>query len=835
MYLSMKKSSVEVQIELFNTVLDLELKLSFILDYQNQTRSYVNGTSYLVDILHFDGDSLFARDVFLIAGGCPRATFEVLNNTIKVPYNFIESSVGNIGSLETCPYTGRPYVYLPCYQNSSWGDEPYFSPCLKPPDKKEQTTMPSILLPSSSSSPSIAHPYFNISIEELARLPMNSYNDFANVLSDLNHESAHFKSRSNISSVANIIDSLKTNNQNKNNQIYANIYSVVDKLLSSESILKLQEVKTSNRSIVKLLSSLERFTQNLKSDRLEQNFIETNLAVSIVDMPNNRTKPIIGFAFDSIKNQTYPIESNDRQKNLTVVLLDSQALSQQNRLTFSVYNQLSGLFDEKQYRVLTRIISLTIDKPELTKNLGSFVKLNFYLEKNYEKEYGNLTCAYWHIFDNMTAQWSTDGCYLIGVIDRNVMCECNHLTHFAVLMDIEQKPTSKSIEQVLSIITLAGLFLSSIGLCLTILTFIFFAKLRRHFSQKSLLLLSINLLFVNILFSIIGLCRLTHLSCIIIASALHYFILSSFSWMFIMAIIQYLLFVKVFPRTISAFTRKAAAFAQVVPSIPVIAVLAVDPSHYTRRSDGLCWLSDLPFYLSFILPIVLYILINSLVFSIVAHSLLCGTTGQQLRSTQMAESQRVSRFLVALSCFVVLGLTWIFGLLAIGPMRDLFQILFCTFATLTGFFIFLLYIITSKAKRKCWNNAFKTLGISSIYSPTLSTSSGLNGTKEFSTSSTNDQQKVPSRLAQFPSQPQHFIDAYMPSSPPAPAPPLPLPPSFLIEGDDPLNTTSLTNDFYEPKHLRIPQTNYGYESNPPTTSLDDYSLFYAAYHDGTKL
>ncbi|CAF4336698.1 unnamed protein product, partial [Rotaria magnacalcarata] len=70
---------------------------------------------------------------------CPRATFEFFNNTIKVPYNFIESSVGNIGSLETCPYTGRPYVYLPCYQNSSWGDEPYFSPCLKPPDKKEET------------------------------------------------------------------------------------------------------------------------------------------------------------------------------------------------------------------------------------------------------------------------------------------------------------------------------------------------------------------------------------------------------------------------------------------------------------------------------------------------------------------------------------------------------------------------------------------------------------------------------------------------------------------------------------------------------------------------
>ncbi|CAF5144345.1 unnamed protein product, partial [Rotaria magnacalcarata] len=143
--------------------------------------------------------------------------------------------------------------------------------------------MSSILLPPPSSSPSIAHPYFNMSIEELARLPMNSYNDFANVLSNLNQESAHFKSTSNISSVVNAIDSLRTKNQNMNNQIYSNIYSMADKLLSSESILKLQEVKTSNRSIVKLLSSLERFTQNLKSDKLEQNFIETNLAVSIVD------------------------------------------------------------------------------------------------------------------------------------------------------------------------------------------------------------------------------------------------------------------------------------------------------------------------------------------------------------------------------------------------------------------------------------------------------------------------------------------------------------------------------------------------------------------------
>lgn len=122
------------------------------------------------------------------------------------------------------------------------------------------------------------------------------------------------------------------------------------------------------------------------------------------------------------------------KENLTVVLFDSQALVQQNRLTFSVYNSRNGLFDETQHRVITRVISLTIDKPNLTKNLGRFVKLNFYLDHNYNQELTSIKCAYWRINDNMTAQWSTDGCYLINIIDRNVMCECNHLTHFAVLM-----------------------------------------------------------------------------------------------------------------------------------------------------------------------------------------------------------------------------------------------------------------------------------------------------------------------------------------------------------------------------------------------------------------
>ena len=77
----------------------------------------------------------------------------------------------------------------------------------------------------------------------------------------------------------------------------------------------------------------------------------------------------------------------------------------------------------------------------------------------------------------------------------------------------------------------------------------------------------------------------------------------------------------------------------------------------------------------------------------------------------------------------------------------------------------------------------------------------------------------------------------MPSSPPPPAPPIlpPPPPPLLIEDDHSLSKASVTNHFYEPRHVWAPETNYIYETNQMSTSVDDYSLFYASNHDSTKL
>ena len=137
---------------------------------------------------------------------------------------------------------------------------------------------------------------------------------------------------------------------------------------------------------------------------------------------------------DPISNQTFSMGPNELRNRSTTIMLDSQALTRQNRLAFSAYDQRSGLFDDEQYRVLTRVLSLTVDKPVLTEHLRSFVKMNFYLKNHFKRENVSITCAYWHIRDNQTASWSTDGCHLIDYTEENIVCECDHLTHFAVLM-----------------------------------------------------------------------------------------------------------------------------------------------------------------------------------------------------------------------------------------------------------------------------------------------------------------------------------------------------------------------------------------------------------------
>ncbi|XP_046549118.1 uncharacterized protein LOC124259074 [Haliotis rubra] len=143
----------------------------------------------------------------------------------------------------------------------------------------------------------------------------------------------------------------------------------------------------------------------------------------------------------------------------------------------SVENKGSGdltVTDMEQGKVTTMINSkiLSASVPNvIIANLTDPVILHLpHLKKNAV----NPRCVFWR--DN-GAGWSTDGCEVKeDVKDTYTVCACNHLTNFALLMDVFEEGTtiSETDRVALSFISYIGCGLSLLCLLLTLLTYLMF-------------------------------------------------------------------------------------------------------------------------------------------------------------------------------------------------------------------------------------------------------------------------------------------------------------------------------------------------------------------------
>ncbi|KAK2560146.1 Adhesion G-protein coupled receptor D1 [Acropora cervicornis] len=120
--------------------------------------------------------------------------------------------------------------------------------------------------------------------------------------------------------------------------------------------------------------------------------------------------------------------------------------------------------------------------------------------------------------------WSQDGCTLAEDQKDAIMCRCNHLTNFAVLMEVGETKISASDKNALGIVTYIGTSLSLFGEIITMLVYIFVCNVK----------------------SIQSHIRLNMLLCIAVAITINYFYLVAFAWMVMEGVMLYLKVVKVF-------------------------------------------------------------------------------------------------------------------------------------------------------------------------------------------------------------------------------------------------------------------------------------------------
>ena len=140
-----------------------------------------------------------------------------------------------------------------------------------------------------------------------------------------------------------------------------------------------------------------------------------------------------------------------------------------------------------------------------------------------------------------------------------------------------------------------------------------------------------------------------------------------------------------------------------------------------------CVVRGLPFYIGVVVPVTLIFIKNFIVLVLVLR----GITNSQFKKNKKRELMVSAR--IAFACSVLLGTTWIFGILAIGDLRYFFQCLFCVFNSLQGCFIFLFYTARNTEARKHWRRTLR-LQHSRTYSTMSGTKSSRHGSsgKSFS-------------------------------------------------------------------------------------------------------
>ncbi|KAM9230327.1 cadherin EGF LAG seven-pass G-type receptor 1 isoform 1-T1 [Dugong dugon] len=300
-------------------------------------------------------------------------------------------------------------------------------------------------------------------------------------------------------------------------------------------------------------------------------------------------------------------------------------------------------------------------------------------------------CVFWNhsIPLGGTGGWSAKGCELLSRNRTHVTCQCNHLTSFAVLMDVSRREHGEVLP--LKIVTYVALSLSLAALLVAFVLLALVRTLRSnlHSIHKNLIVA----LFCSQLVFGIGINQTENpFVCTVIAIILHYVHMSTFAWTFVESLHVYRMLTEA--RNInSGPMRFYYVVGWGVPAVITGLAVGLDPQGY--GNPDFCWLSlrDALIW-SFAGPIGAVIVINAVIF-VLSAKVSCQ------RKHHYYERKGVTSLLRTVFLLLLLiGVTWLLGLLAVNRDSLAFHYLFAIFSCLQGLFVLLFHCVFNREVRK---------------------------------------------------------------------------------------------------------------------------------------
>ncbi|XP_048589930.1 adhesion G protein-coupled receptor E3 [Nematostella vectensis] len=489
------------------------------------------------------------------------------------------------------------------------------------------------------------------------------------------------------------ISQLSVEDRNSMQQVSKAYEGMVDELASLQQVMG----TSSRMAIVEDIESfaLEYAEHHIdgENNRLMINNKNIGIEMIIVDPTNSSTSDI-----------TLPSEHTDIH-DVQITLPSSVIGSQEKRIVTIIYkddlvSSSETNTDNGERKLNTRILSCSI-LPRVTPPFTDHVRLVFpHLKKT--QDTSSSDCVFWKTSKNLdqVGAWSEEGCRVVTSSATQTICACDHLTNFAVLMQMTPEKVLEEHELGLAVVSYVGLFLSLFGELSTIITYLTFLNRQLEKTQIRVNLVANLAMAQIILMSGINATK-NRIVCVAVAALIHYFYLAAFCWMLIEGVYLYRLVVKVFQTNMKM--KYAYCFCYGFPALVVVGSLFAAAfgtgGISTYVNEHFCWLAHANHLIwTFVGPVVAITTANLVILITVIREMSNLKSVKTINSINMSSIRTSAR-----ACMILLplfGVTWLFGLLSLGNVGGVAgRYVFTILNSLQGFMIFVFHCVRSTELR----------------------------------------------------------------------------------------------------------------------------------------
>ncbi|XP_048856242.1 adhesion G-protein coupled receptor D1 isoform X4 [Brienomyrus brachyistius] len=444
---------------------------------------------------------------------------------------------------------------------------------------------------------------------------------------------------------------------------------------------------------------------------------------SLMKIPQNISLSHYRFPTQGKNYISVPGEAFSNKAQTTIVGLFYHTMHNYYREISPLQTRIDGAagFKDHKIQVTSFLISLNVEpSPALSINLSGsplikIVLTHFLTMQQYSlaSNHSNKVFLYCAFLDYSTKEgiWSNQGCVRSeGNLSYSV-CLCNHLTNFAILMQVVPLELTTAHQVALSSISYIGCSISIFCLAITLVTFAILSSVSTIRNQRYHIHanLSFAILVAQILLLVSFRFEVGTLPCKVLALLLHFFFLSAFAWMLVEGLHLYSMVIKVFG---SEGSKSYYYYGIGWGSPLVISVVSVTSALDSYGEVGNCWLSlEKGTIWAFVAPALFVIAVNIGILIAVTR-IISRISAENYKVHGDPNAVKLTAKAVAV-LLPILGISWIFGVLAINGHSLIFQYLFAVFNSLQGFFIFLFHCLRNSEVRAAFKHKTKVWSLTS--------------------------------------------------------------------------------------------------------------------------